>query len=83
MSLWYSSEMFQVKLIVDLSHPKHKSVNDGIPKNLCLMFYITIDDVARKIIELDSGTELAKINVEGAFCLIPVIPLDHHLLAME
>ena len=46
------------------------------------MSYITID-AACKITELDPGTELAKINVKGAFCLIPVNPLDHHLLAME
>ena len=70
-------------LIVDLSHPKHKSVNDGIPKNLCSLSYVTIDDAVRKIIEMGPGTELAKIDVKGAFRLIPVSPLDCHLLAME
>ena len=71
------------RLIVDLSHPDHKSVNDGIPKNLCSMYYITVDDAIRKILELGPGTELAKIDVKGAFRLIPVNPLDRHLLAME
>ena len=70
-------------MIVDLSHPKDKSVNDGIPKNLCSLSYITIDDATWKVIELGPGTELAKIDVKGAFRLIPVNPLDHHLLAME
>ena len=72
-----------VILIVDLSHPKHKSVNDGIPKKLCSMFYITIDNAVHKIIEFGPGTELAKIDVKDAFHLIPVSPLDHHLLTME
>ena len=71
------------RLILDLSHPKHKSVNDGIPKNLCSLSYVTIDDAVRKIIEMGPGTELAKIDVKGAFRLIPVSPLDRHLLAME
>ena len=53
------------RLIVDLSHPDHKSVNDGIPKNLCSMYYITVDDAIRKILELGPGTELAKIDVKG------------------
>ena len=41
----------------------YQNVNDGIPKNLCSMSYITIDDTIRKIIELNPGTELAKIDV--------------------
>ena len=36
-----------------------------------------------KIVKLSSGTELAKIDVKGGFCLIPVSTLDCHLLAME
>lgn len=30
--------------IVDLSHPKGRTINDGIPKELCSMLYITIDN---------------------------------------
>ena len=47
------------------------------------MSYFTIDDAICKITELGPGTELAKIDVKGAFCLIPVNPLDCNLLAME
>ena len=32
------------RLIVDLSFPKGKSVNDGISKTLCSLSYITVDD---------------------------------------
>lgn len=38
-----SSQPNKWRLIIDLSHPKHKSVNDGIPKPLCSMSYITVD----------------------------------------
>ena len=33
----------QWRLIVDLSHPVGFSVNDGIPKDLCSLSYITVD----------------------------------------
>ena len=48
-------------LIVDLSHPKHNSVNNGIPKNLCSLSCVTIEDAVHKIIEIGPGTELQKL----------------------
>ena len=70
------------RLIFDLSHPKGYSVNDGIPKELCSMSYITTDDAVRKIVQLGPGSLLAKIDIKSAFRLIPVHPADRHLLAM-
>ena len=35
------------RLIVDLSHPKGKSVNDGISPELCSLHYVKADDVAQ------------------------------------
>ena len=70
------------RLIVDLSHPQGKSVNDGIPKELCSMTYITIDDAVQRIMGLGRGTLMAKIDIKSAFRLIPVHPADRHLLAM-
>ena len=69
-------------LIVDLSHPQGKSVNDGIPKELCSMAYITIDDAVQRIMGLGRGTLMAKIDIKSAFRLIPVHPADRRLLAM-
>ena len=40
------------RLIVDLSHPSGHSVNDGIPKKLCGLKYITVDDAVNHILEL-------------------------------
>ena len=71
------------RLIVDLSHPVHHSVNDGIPKSLCSLSYITIDNAIQKILELGTNTLLAKIDIKNAFRLLPVHPADRHLLAME
>ena len=73
------------RLIVDLSYPSGHSVNDGIPKDLCSLNYITIDDAVNHILELGCGTHLAKIDIKNAFRLIPVHPTDRHTLgnAME
>ena len=71
------------RLIVDLSFPAHKSVNDGIPKELCSMSYVTIDDAIQKIISMGPDAKLAKVDIKHAFRLIPVHPADRHLLGME
>ena len=34
------------RLIVDLSHPKGASMNDGIEADLCSLSYVSIDDAA-------------------------------------
>ena len=71
------------RLIVDLSHPTGRSVNDGIPKDLCSLTYITVDSAIEQIMELGKGTLLAKIDIKSAFRLLPVHPADRHLLAMK
>ena len=71
------------RLIVDLSHPTELSVNNGIPKHLCSLSYITIDTAIRQILSFGPGTLLAKIDIKSAFRLLPVHPADRHLLAMQ
>ena len=71
------------RLIVNLSHPKSYSVNDGIPKLLCRLSYITVDDAINKVLELGPNTLMAKIDIKSAFRLLPVHPADRHLLAVE
>ena len=51
-------------LIVDLSYPDHHSINAGIPKSLCGLSYITIDNAIQKILELGPITLLAKIDIK-------------------
>ena len=71
------------RLIVDLSHPAGYSINDGIPKDLCSLTYITVDTAIKHIITLGPGTLLAKLDIKSAFRLLPVHPADRHLLAMH
>ena len=44
------------RLIVDLSHPRNHSFNDGIPKELCSIKYISIENAINDIITLGNGT---------------------------
>ena len=78
-----SHQMGKRRLIVDLSHPKSYSVNDGIPKSLCGLSYITVDDAINKVLELGPNTLMAKIDIKSALRLLPVHPADRHLPAME
>ena len=71
------------RLIVDLSFPKGHSINDGIPKHLCSLKYISIDDAVQEILAHGRGAILAKIDIKSAFRLIPVHPSDRHLLGMN
>ena len=70
------------RLIVDLSHPAGHSVNDGIPKSLCSLSYVTVDTAINHILSMGPGALLAKIDIKYAFHLLPVHPADCHLLAM-
>jgi len=71
------------QLIVNLSFPHTRSINDGIPKELCSISYVTIDDAINRILTLGPGSLLAKIDIKSAFRLIPVHPADRHLIAMH
>ena len=71
------------RLIVDLSHPVDFSINDGIPKDLCSLTYISVDTAINYIMELGPGTLLAKSDIKSAFRLLPVHTSDRHLLAMK
>ena len=71
------------RLIVDLSYPKGHIVNDGIPKSLCSLSYISVDDAINQIIAIGPNTLLTKLDIKNAFQLLPVHPTDRHLLAME
>ncbi len=54
------------RLIVDLSSPAGKSVNDGIAKEVCSLSYTKIDDIVDCILELGRSTLLAKMDVKSA-----------------
>ena len=49
------------RLILDLSYPKSNSINDGIPKALSSLKYITVDHAIQHIVTMESGALLAKV----------------------
>ena len=71
------------RMIVDLSHPQGRSINDGISSELCSLSYTKLDEIVESIWKLGPGTQLAKIDIKNAYRIIPVHPSDRHLLAME
>ena len=72
------------RLNIDLSHPAGHSVNDGIPKSLCSLSYVTVDAAIWHILNTGHGHFwLAKIDIKHAFHLLPVHPADRYLLAMS
>ena len=71
------------RLIIDLSHPQGHSVNDYIPKPLCSLSYITVDDTINAIMRFGPHTLLAKVDIKSAFRLLPIHPADRNLLAMK
>ena len=71
------------RLITDLSFPPDRSVNDGIDAELCSLTYTTVDEVAEMVVQLGTGTLLAKVDIESAYRLIPVHPQDRPLQAVR
>ena len=71
------------RLIVDLSSPQGKSVNDGIRKEWCSLVYTSVDDIVKIIWGLGYGALMAKVDVKAAYRMVPVHPDDHCLLGMQ
>ena len=71
------------RLIVDLSSPGGRSVNDGInPEDFALQ-YITIDQIINMSRKYGPGALMAKFDVEAAFRNIAVHPSERYLLGMK
>ena len=78
-----SNQVGKWRLILDLSSPEGASVNDGIQKELCSLQYVKVDEVVDTILKLGPGTELAKIDIQNAYRIVPVHPDDRSLLGMK
>lgn len=76
------SEPGKWRLILGLSSPEGGSVNDGISKELCSLSYMSIDDVAARVVCLGRGALMAKFDLKSAYWNIPVHPNDRWLLGM-
>ena len=71
------------RTIVDLSAPLSFSVNDGIQEDLCSLRYAALDDALRLISWLGPGTQLIKMDIRDAYRIVPVHPVDQHLLGIS
>ena len=58
------------------------SVNDGISKELCSLSYMSVDEVAARVVELGKGALLAKFDLKAAYRNVPVHPDDRWLFGM-
>ena len=61
------SEQGKWCLILDLSSPDGSSVNDWISKELCSLSYMSIDDVAARVVRLDRGALMAKFDLKSEY----------------
>ena len=77
------SEPGSWRLILDLSSPEGRSVNDGINSGSCSLSYIMVDDAVRAIMSLGEGAMLAKVDIKSVYRIIPVHPEDRPLLGMR
>ena len=73
----------QWRLILDLSSPHGSSVNDGISKERCSLAYISVDEIAKRVVQLGRETRMAKMDIKSAYRLVPVHPQDRLLLGMR
>lgn len=71
------------RLIVDLSSPEGTSVNAGIAAELCSLHYLHLDQVVQEIRRFGRGTQMAKMDIESAYRMVPVHPGDRPLLAVQ
>ena len=71
------------RMIMHLSAPHLNSINDGIDKEPYSLRYSTIDDATRLIAKAGPGCFLSKIDIKGAFRLIPVSRHDWELLGIH
>ena len=77
------SQLGKWRLIVDLSFPEGHSVNDGISPALCSIKYSSVDDAVSIIQKYGPHTQMAKLDLQSAYRMVPVHPEDHRLLIMQ
>ena len=73
----------QWRLIFDLSSPEGHSVNDGIPKPLFSVQYVTVDSFIDGIMARGRGTLMAKFDVASAYRNVAIHSQDRSLLGMK
>ena len=69
-SVWSDSRRYSQpgkwRLIVDECEQRDQ------PRVVCLLHYVKVDDVARRVWQLGPGTHMAKIDISGVYRIVPV-----------
>ena len=71
------------RLIHNLSFPIDNSVNLGIPPEMSTVQYDNIEVVIDLVKKFGHCSLMAKTDIEDAFRIIPIHPLDYHLLGFR
>lgn len=66
--------------IHDLSYPRGRSVNDGIPDDFGALEYASLDDAISALLLMGTGAILVKRDLSDAFRHVPVASSDFWLL---
>jgi hypothetical protein len=74
------SEPGKFRIIHDLSYPQGNSVNSLIPPEYSAVTYDSIDTIVSLVQKFGHNSLMAKSDIKDAFRIIPVNPLDYHLL---
>ena len=77
------SEPGKYRIIHDLLYPKNASVNTGVPRANAEVHYDSIDTIVDLVYRHGRGCLMAKTDIEDAFRIIPIHPLDHSLLGFS
>lgn len=77
------SEPGKWRLILDLSSPKGNSVNDGVDRQLSSLSYVSVDDIAERVMLKGRGALMAKFDLKEAYRQVSVHPDDRWMLGME
>ena len=73
----------EFRVIHHLSYPQGSSINDGIPRDLATVKYANISQAITHILHFGKNSYLAKSDIQSAFRIIPISPLDYHLLGFK
>ena len=71
------------RMIMHLSAPAGRSVNDGIHPEEFSLHYSSVDDAVAILLHLGKGALMAKIDLKSAFRMIPVHYADWDLLGIH
>ena len=76
------SEPSKWRLILDLFSPKGNSINNGVDRHLSSLSYVSIDDIANRVMLKGKGALMAKFDLKEAYRQVSVHPDDRWMLGM-